>query len=452
MIGDAMIGDAMSCPRTDELLRTPREERDATDALEAHAASCPACSAAAASLEAVRRRLDVEPRPLSSSDRARLWQTIEARVEPWWAAPFSRPLRAAFAVVALSAIALTGLVLVRLVAPRAGLTVVRGSLSVEDVRTIGDGDGVPSGAVVATTDTELASDGLSVVARAGAALSFVSASEPVPTIVLRSGAAEVSFERTDGAPLSVSTPAGVIELVAAKVSIDVTPRATSIDVRDGRVRLVPVAGPSIELARGASHHIERPGSGGVQGAPVDDVKRDDVAALVQAADALRRAGRLVEAADAYAVIAERADAAGYAEEAALRRAQILHQLGRADDALVVLERAEQRFAGGGLAPERAGLAAAIFVGRGRLAEAAARVEAIDDELATEALSATRVEVASALVALDAPRARRLAERVADAQTTRELRVAALKVAAEAARRMDDRAGADALVRRREALE
>lgn len=91
----------------------------------------------------------------------------------------------------------------------------------------------------------------------------------------------------------------------------------------------------------------------------------EVRAQMVIADALRREGDLLRAAATYGVVAESPWAGPFLEEALLREAQLLAELGRGVEATRVLDEADARVPGGLLGPERRAL-------RGRLSGGGAR--------------------------------------------------------------------------------
>jgi hypothetical protein len=84
--------------------------------------------------------------------------------------------------------------------------------------------------------------------------------------------------------------------------------------------------------------------------------------LLEEADRARRAGELERAAQLYHSVAEHPAGSAYKEEALLRRARILHQLHRDDEARQVLQLAEEKYPEGELRPERVRLKAEIEAG------------------------------------------------------------------------------------------
>jgi hypothetical protein len=120
--------------------------------------------------------------------------------------------------------------------------------------------------------------------------------------------------------------------------------------------------------------------------------------LLAKADGLRRAHRLDEAARTYRQLAALPEGKPLAEEALLRAALALSDLGRAQDAIDVLANARATFAQAGeLAPERTALEIRLLLKLGRALDAAHRFS--DPSLAgidSLELRTRRVEVAEAL--------------------------------------------------------
>lgn len=436
----------MTCAREPELYAPGPLGRSARE----HVEVCAECAAQLARLEDARALLSDPIPPLGAEARARLWRElarVQERPEPWWWR-WVRPARLALAGAAAASVL--------------ALALAYGT---------GDRDTPPPvelWAVLAAGETyeavggaTLVADSLRVVASEGATLSMepgssshcpVGQSSPaagggcpdgslrVRAFTLSSGTAAVELAPGERAePLAVWTPEARIEVIGTRFTVTADREGTRVSVERGSVRVTPRvdgAGPAVILGAGQEHTVLKPGP----------------RALAEAADHLRRSGRALEAAEAYARLAADPRASGYVEEALLRRAAIFHGMGRTSDALAELDLARARFPRGALVPERAALYADLHLSAGRLGEAVRVLEAIDDTLATAALSEKRIELAEKLLPVDPARARALAERVARGPGSLALRRDALRVAAGAARAMDDAAGADALARELERLE
>jgi hypothetical protein len=133
---------------------------------------------------------------------------------------------------------------------------------------------------------------------------------------------------------------------------------------------------------------------------------DEVEALLIAGDLRRRSGEAEEAERFYGRAAEHPAGESFAEEALLRRAAMLAELGRADRALAVLAECQARVGRGALSSERAALAARVHLMRGAPAEAAAALEGLGSA-PDRTLDRARIEVARRLAGADRDRARRL---------------------------------------------
>lgn len=112
------------------------------------------------------------------------------------------------------------------------------------------------------------------------------------------------------------------------------------------------------------------------------------------ADALRREGRWRRAAETYGEVAQRSGV--YREEAFLRQAQMLSELGQKKLAIQVLQAAEQKVAQGLLMPERAALHSELLFSLGQ-AEDAAQVLNKIQENRSQALQMLRLKLAHALI-------------------------------------------------------
>jgi hypothetical protein len=122
---------------------------------------------------------------------------------------------------------------------------------------------------------------------------------------------------------------------------------------------------------------------------------------------------------AYRKVAEHERGAPFAEEALLRRAQILTANHMNDDALIALAAAQARFPRGTLAPERAVLEAKIHLAREDAGAAANALDRVKDDRTLAVLQA-RVEVAEALAGVAPLRARALVEPVLRSNANRDL--------------------------------
>jgi hypothetical protein len=144
----------------------------------------------------------------------------------------------------------------------------------------------------------------------------------------------------------------------------------------------------------------------------------EIGALLVLADAQRRTGEWSAAASAYQKVAEHANGAPYAEEALLRRAQILSSP-QPGEALSSLEAAKRRFPGGSLLPERSVLEARLHLERNDPAAAADAIERTGGDRTLAVLRA-RVEVAEALLSSSPARAKSLVAPVLEANVSPDL--------------------------------
>lgn len=260
-------------------------------------------------------------------------------------------------------------------------------------------------------------------------------------LILDRGEVHLSIE--PGAPFAVVTDLGRVEMFGGVVQMAATSDGTSVDVHAGRVRLTSRDG-IFDLGAGERSSLlpppeppvheddpkpRRPGRPHPDPVPPDVTPsslevRDletgaattsptaedvDIEELSRRADEARRRGELEEAASLYARIAGHAGGTGYAEEALLRRARILHLLGRRADARSALIDAGARFPEGPLAPERGALSARLLLESGDLDGAVRLLESLARSRGTVELQTLRVEVAEALVNRDPARARSLYE-------------------------------------------
>ena len=284
-------------------------------------------------------------------------------------------------------------------------------------------------------------------------------------------------------PFAVSTPLARFEVLGTRFVLDVSPERVELNVEDGRVRMVPADGqPPREVSSGQIVIIEKKRkekSEPIASAPppppaprkrsrppvarrapparkipepavtataqvrLDQARevvlhdaaraRDlargvldekpapalEIRALLVLADAERRTGEWRAAAAAYLRVAEHQNGTPYAEEAFLRRAQILAEHADARAALAALEAASRRFPGGALLPERAVLEARLDLEEQHPAAAADALERAGADRTLAVLRA-RVDVAEALLGTTPARSRALVEPVLKAEVSRDL--------------------------------
>jgi tetratricopeptide (TPR) repeat protein len=152
----------------------------------------------------------------------------------------------------------------------------------------------------------------------------------------------------------------------------------------------------------------------------------EVKELLSSADQERRRGDWSAAAETYARVAEHKNGAPYAEEALLRRAQILAAHETIDGALAALSLARDRFPEGTLATERAVLEAQLYLRRFDAESAADAIERAGGERTLAVLRA-RLEVAEALVDASPERAKSLVQPVLASKVSSELGARARRI-------------------------
>ncbi len=165
------------------------------------------------------------------------------------------------------------------------------------------------------------------------------------------------------------------------------------------------------MLRVARSHLHAEPAGATQtpeGAPELALPQElEVEVLTVLADAARREGKNRRAISLYERIAEHPSGAGYAEEAMLRRARLLHEFEDVAGAIGVLERAAERFEGGPLEPERRLLIARLYLSRGDVQKAAELLSTEERSRRSKEKQALRIEVAAALIERDSALACRL---------------------------------------------
>jgi tetratricopeptide (TPR) repeat protein len=338
----------VSCPRREELYRHPwpGQTPDEVQALRDHARDCEECASTVERLGSARITLLAEATTFDRARRAAVWERIESSTEKptLWrrltagsdgpASPWLYAAVAATAVAAVLAFALRP-------GPRAG--VQRAERAVAERAT-----------------------GFAVDPAPGAQFEMIT----LDLLALSRGRVDVTVEATRSTPLAIRTDHARIEVLAAELSIEVDTH-TTVGVKHGRVRLAPADGAPLTLEPG-DHWTSAPmDTAGELERAWDIVEREpptarriaravlardisgaeQVDALAVIADAHRRSGQHAKAADYYGRVAAHPSGRGYAEEALLRRARQLLEIGRPTDAIIALEEAESRFPDGALAPE-----------------------------------------------------------------------------------------------------
>ncbi len=133
----------------------------------------------------------------------------------------------------------------------------------------------------------------------------------------------------------------------------------------------------------------------------------EIEVLAVLADAARREGGKRRAVSLYERIAQHSMGAGYAEEALLRKARLLHEFEDQEGAIESLKSAAQRFEGGPLAPERRLLLARLYLSTGDPQEAAQLLLEEERSRRSQEKQALRILVAKALIERDPTLACRL---------------------------------------------
>lgn len=397
----------MSC-RSRELLLDPRAPD--REALLAHAATCAECSSLLALQAETNARLAAPVEGLDAIARARVWEKIDAARE-------ERPRSFEW----------------RWLAPIAAAAVIAGVLLLWPKDQVEPGQWID---YAAAEVVELEGAKLAVKTPAKIAYSNVALGRELR--VFR-GTLEVDASWTTPPPLDVETPHARILALGAKYRLDVQKDRTTIEVESGEARImengverVLTAGQRAELGVVVAQveKIERveeiaPAETAIEQPVPEDrprpapkkkqqsvedaitearamVGKDDrravqlaeavlerhpqpaaqIEAMMIAADAHRRAGELTVAQRRYAQVVGHSAAGAYREEAILRRAAVLADLGRSEEAIALLANAP---AGGNLRPERAALEARLRLERGDL-DGAQRVlktvEASNDRVLT----------------------------------------------------------------------
>lgn len=352
-----------------------------------HIATCRACRA--------RALLDqFEPELPSRMESSRMWAKIERgrAPAPWFGFNF-----------ALASIAVTAVVAIGI------LSFWPETLPSEEWVTVPSGTPVPmAGAAI-----ELESAGQL----------WIEPAEVGRELRVFKGVLSVDEQLAETPVLAIETPRARIMSIGAKYRVEVEPRRTKIEVQRGSVEVVVDgakrvlrAGESIEI----SDAVTRKDLATARALIGKDDQRaseiadrvlaekpraeDEVEALIVAADARRRSGRLQEAELRYGRVIDHPAGKDFAEEAALRRASLLAELGRTDEAVRVLESAQERFASGVLSPERVALLAHLHFVRGELIAAADLIEGSGNDWV---LDPVRLAVAGALLKTDPSRVARV---------------------------------------------
>lgn len=394
--------------RTLSLEACAAEER--AEAL-AHAGDCPVCGPALDELTSVGRTLRaVDPEPLVTAERARIWRGVAARRRApagpmWWA---------------LGGLAVAATAAVVVLALRTGdgdsdalpMTVVMGELTPVDVMAeveappasaVAGGAAVEAGAPrpmpvsrwVRAPRTVAADLGLARVSlSAGSVVSLEPRAAREVDLRLYRGTASVSVEKlAPSEAFEVTTPLARVKVVGTRFQVESQAEATHIRVEEGTVWVwengsdkptVVHAGQSLDVRAPATPRevlsearalldSDATGAARIAGSLVDQgaAPEVEVEAILVLADAERRRGEAAKAADLYRRVAEHARGGAYAEEALYKCASLLGAAGDASAALAALADAETRVGVGAIGPERASLEAELLLGAGQRARAAA---------------------------------------------------------------------------------
>lgn len=346
----------MKCPGR-ELLFDPHADADRT-AFAAHAATCEECRPLLALHRSTFRALEAQE--MIAVDQRGVWAKIDAgrrSARPW----FDWQVGLAAAAVLASAI----FIFLRVSDPPAATVAVEEWID-----------------IAKTTDLEFSGAALKV--GAGSKLLF-SADPAAREIRVFRGTVDIAETSLEGAqPLAIETPHARILAVGAKYQLHVAPEKVRIAVERGQITAIDrgvehrlqenetLELPAAEMPKpaGATQNTENADTPETAPAP-----RADLEAWMLAADTHRRAGELERAEKLYRRVVAHADGAAYREEASLRRAALLAELGQKDQALRVLQTIAP---GGNLRPERAALEARLLLDKNDLAGAARILEKFED--------------------------------------------------------------------------
>lgn len=336
----------MKCPGR-ELLFDPRADADRT-AFTAHAATCEECRPLLALHRSAFGALGAQK--MIELDQRKLWANIDAgrRAPRRW---FDWQVGFAAAAVLASAM----FIFVRLNDP---------DVAVDEWIEVAE-------------NSELEFAGAELKVSRGSKILFSSDTQARELRLFR-GYAEIELAETN--PLTLETPRARILAIGANYQVEVEPEKVRISVKAGQVTAIegarqhllktgetlelrdppPAAepeAPSMESAEPAEPRATTVEPAEHQTPRSASKKNDEIEAMMLAADALRRAGELDQAEKRYGRVIAHSAGAAFREEASLRRATILSELGKNDEALRALQNLP---ANGNLIPERAALEAQII--------------------------------------------------------------------------------------------
>lgn len=402
----------LACKHLDRTLSLEACTGEQRDEALVHAGDCPVCGPALDELNAAGRALRaVDPEPLVTAERARIWRGVAARRRApagpmWWA---------------LGGLAVAATAAAVVLALRTGdgdsdalpMTVVMGELTPVDVTepaleatpasAVAGGAAVEAGAPrpmpvsrwVRAPRTVAADLGLARVSlSAGSVVSLEPRAAREVDLRLYRGTASVSVEKlAPSEAFEVTTPLARVKVVGTRFQVESRAEATRIRVEEGTVWVwengsdkptVVHAGQELDVRAPATPRevlsearalldSDATGAARIAGSLVDQgaAPEVEVEAILVLADAERRRGEAAKAAELYRRVAEHARGGAYAEEALYKCASLLGAAGDASAALTALADAETRVGAGAIGPERASLEAELLLGAGQRARAAA---------------------------------------------------------------------------------
>lgn len=372
----------MRCPQSDLLFEAHGDRA----VFQKHALDCPDCGALFALHAKTYAVLAGETPPLEDFERTRVWARIDSAREQ----PRIFEWQLTFAAAALAASALYIFAVSRS-SPEATKSAAPAVVMDEWIE-------LPK-----TRALEL--PGVRIAANEATKALFESSDVAREMRVFR-GVVTITAELDTPPAMVLETPRVRIVALAAKYRVEVSKERTAIAVQSGEVEAVSSSGGKRRLRAGESLELvdePEPTAPIEPIAPVikrdsnaqdiaaaraligrDDKRaselaervlerqpttKDEVEALMIAADAHRRSRELDKAEARYGRVIAHSEGAAYREEAQLRRAAVLAELSRPREAIRVLESAAES---GNLVPERAALEARLRLDQGDV-EGAARV-------------------------------------------------------------------------------
>jgi ferric-dicitrate binding protein FerR (iron transport regulator) len=403
----------MSCARENEVLQLETEWLAAAEqaSIRAHLSQCPSCARTAELVSGSRANLrrTKQAAELTIGERRSIARALsedrseKPRVFIRWSMALAMSAAAAFAAITFS----------RPAPEYTPSPLLRDDLFVRGKRVI-----LPEHARVRIAGAEVE------------AISTAELELAIDRDLLRISDGALAIALGDRGLITVLTPTLRIEGVGASFRVDVDSAKTSVIVEDGEVEVAPLdaEGEANMLARGESMiaALVEPTEGvqpAIAVAPPPPPQRTlrepekivepppepepapepviiepvkvDFAELVTRADAERRAGRLEEALAIYTAVANDPKAVAFAEEAMLRRASLLENLGNTGEALSALKEAGDRFQHGELVPERVLLEVKIYLEQNEASRAATSLEQLDDR-STQGILRARIDTARAI--------------------------------------------------------